>query len=178
MNYRFKIKIQNLLFYKRKILLPSLFILLLSFFAFAAKNSSLHAEQPPGETWTIYFQNLKGKEVELYCEVARTEKEKLRGLMFRKKLDPNGCMIFLYEKPLILSFWMKNTEIPLSIAFVNEQFRLMEIYDMKPFDESVISSTTYAMYAMETNRGWFRKHYIYPGSVAKVEKIDVRQKSN
>jgi len=128
------------------------------------------------KTWTIVIENLKGEEKQIYCEVAESEQEKRRGLMFRDKLAPDECMIFLYDSPIILSFWMKNTYIPLSIAFVDEKLRLTDIFDMKPHDETVLSSTTPGIYAIETNRGWFKKNLVYSGTKIRIVKNDLRKK--
>ncbi|MDH5717428.1 MAG: DUF192 domain-containing protein [Spirochaetia bacterium] len=112
----------------------------------------------------IYITNAKKNIVSLNCDMAVSDTEKNRGLMFRKKLEKNDGMIFIYNEPEILTFWMKNTQIPLSIAFVNKDNRITEIYDMKPNDERIISSTTKAKYAIEANKGWFHKNYITTGA--------------
>src|SRR3990172_12921864 len=114
--------------------------------------------------WTISMENLKAEKKQLYCEVAETDQEKHRGLMFRDKLAQDECMIFLYDAPIMFSFWMKNTYIPLSIAFVDENLRIMEIFDMKPFDENIVRSTIPGIYAIEANRGWFKKNIVNQGS--------------
>ncbi|MDH4199689.1 MAG: DUF192 domain-containing protein [Spirochaetia bacterium] len=139
--------------------------------------SSENKKESGNEIWTLSFENIKKEQVSLYCEVARSEADKRRGLMFREKLEPDMCMIFLYEKPTPLTFWMYNTKIPLSIAFINEDLHIMDIFDMKPFDESIISSTNPGIYAVEANRGWFKKHFIYSGSFVKIEKKDKRIKT-
>jgi len=132
--------------------------------------------QTKTKIWTISFENLKKENKQIYCEVAGSEEEKRRGLMFRDKLDNDECMIFLYDTPILLSFWMKNTYIPLSIAFVSKDLQIMEMYDMKAFDENIISSTTPGMYAIEVNRGWFKKNMVYQGSKIKITKLDLRKK--
>ena len=118
--------------------------------------------------WQIQFKNVKKKLVTLSCEVAQSRKAQARGLMFRKSLDKNSGMIFVYQKPRIMRFWMKNTRIPLSIAFVNEKKTIIGIHGMKTYDEHIVSSHTKVIYAIEANRGWFRKNYIFPGSKIKI----------
>ena len=118
----------------------------------------------------VYFKNTEGKEVPLYCEVAKTPQERARGLMFRKFLGENEGMIFVYPKPQILRFWMRETSIPLSLAYVSSDGLIVEIHDLKPFDESIISSSIPVQYAIEVNRGWFQKNHIVEGSRIRIEK--------
>jgi hypothetical protein len=127
-----------------------------------------------GKIWTVYFHSIKGEKIAAYCEVAETEKEKRRGLMFREKLDQDECMIFVYDTPIILSFWMKNTVIPLSISFIDSGLQIIDIYDMKPADETILTSTLPGIYAIEVNKGWYRKNYIFHGSHIQIVKKDMR----
>jgi len=150
-----------------------LFLLLFALFAGASRTDS--ADSQP-QIWTIYFTNLKKEKVALYVEVAHTESEKRKGLMFRESLPKNMGMIFLYDKPSYLNFWMRNTFIPLSIAFVDESRVISEIYNMRPLDETFIRSTEKVVYAIEANNGWFRKNLIYHGSSITIVKADERNK--
>lgn len=141
-----------------------------------AQTEALTTLPANAKIWTISMEDLKAEKKQLYCEVAETDQEKRRGLMFRDGLAQDECMIFLYDAPIMLSFWMKNTYIPLSIAFVDEDLRVMEIFDMKPFDENIIRSTTPGIYAIEANRGWFKKNMVYRGSKIHIIKKDLRKK--
>ncbi|MDH5719991.1 MAG: DUF192 domain-containing protein [Spirochaetia bacterium] len=127
------------------------------------KNSQENRKDQNLDKVTVYFETAKKTEALLFCEVAKTEKERARGLMFRKKLKENEGMIFIFEKPDLLSFWMRNTKIPLSIAFIDENMYILEIYKMEPFDDRIITSTTKAKYAVEANSGWFANNFIIPG---------------
>lgn len=92
----------------------------------------------------------------LKVEIADTEETRSKGLMFRKSLDKNAGMLFVYHKEEFLSFWMKNTYIPLSIAFFDKNKKLVSIHDMEPLDSSrTYTSKGPAMYAIEVNKGWF-----------------------
>ena len=124
--------------------------------------------------WTFVFTNLKKEKVTVYCEVASTEKQQRKGLMFREHMNNNECMIFVYNNPQLLRFWMKNTRIPLSIGFFGEEFNLQEVFHMNPLDESLITSTMPAQYAMEMNRGWYHKNLVYPGMTPEIIKSDLR----
>ena len=109
---------------------------------------------------------LKGEKIRV--EVVRTEGEKAKGLMFREKLGKNEGMLFVYEREEILSFWMKNTRIPLSIAFIAENGKIVDIQDMQPFNLQSHVSARPARYALEVNQGWFKKNGIEVGDLVKL----------
>jgi len=101
-------------------------------------------------------------------EVADTADKRSLGLMYREKLPKNRGMLFLYEEPTTSGFWMKNTKIPLSIAFIDEDLRIIEIQEMRPLDLTPHRPERPYKYALETNRGWFREHGIGPGSTVQL----------
>lgn len=77
-------------------------------------------------------------------------------------------MLFYFDKPQQVGFWMKNTLIPLSIAFLNENGKILEIYPMTPLDKNSTPSRSYLVkYALEMNQGWFKENEINPGDVVK-----------
>lgn len=119
--------------------------------------------------YKVHMINVKKERVTLDCEAALTNEEKERGLMFRDSLGKNNCMIFVYSSPQVLRFWMKHTRIPLSIAYVTDRYTITGIYDMEPFDERITSSHIPVKYAIEVNKGWFRKNYIYPQTKIEIE---------
>jgi len=90
-------------------------------------------------------------------EVARTYEEKKVGLMHREKLGRRRGMLFVYEVDSPLSFWMANTHIPLSIAFVDREGTILQIEDMEPLDLTTVKSRISARYALEVNRGVFEE---------------------
>lgn len=100
---------------------------------------------------------------ELRAEVASTEGARRQGLMFRDRLGENTGMIFLYPQAEVTAMWMKNTRIPLSVAFIDGSGRILNIEDMVPFSEDAHSSRGPAAYALEVNRGWFSKRGIKAG---------------
>ena len=106
---------------------------------------------------------LRIKKHEIRAEVANTEQDRLRGLMFRDKLAENSGMIFLYPRPEASAMWMKNTRIPLSVAFIDANGRILNIAEMEPFSEEAHASSGAAAYALEMNRGWFTKQGIKAG---------------
>jgi uncharacterized membrane protein (UPF0127 family) len=103
--------------------------------------------------------------VSITVEMARTNAERARGLMGRKSLEDGKGMLFIFERDEILSFWMKDTLIPLSIAFIDRDGRILEIRDMRPRDETSVRSSRSARYALEAPRGWFDRAGIAPGDV-------------
>lgn len=103
--------------------------------------------------------------VALKAEVADTPLESETGLMFRNSLPEDQGMIFVFDAPRQANFWMKNTRIPLSIAYLDTAGRILEIRSMKPFDETLVRSAfDNVVYALEVNEGWFDRHKINPGT--------------
>jgi len=103
----------------------------------------------------------------LNVEVAITPDELTRGLMYRDELGSNWGMLFVYDSEQPLGFWMKNTRVPLSIAFIDRARVVRDIKDMAPETEDVHRSSVPVMYALEVNRGWFAKHGVEVGSTVK-----------
>ncbi len=107
-----------------------------------------------------------GKEI-LTVEIADTNQTRAKGLMGRTELAEDRGMLFIYEETQRLVFWMKNTLIPLSIGFFDENQSLIQVLDMEPpLGKNLIRyrSTAPALYALEVNQGWFEKHGIEPGA--------------
>jgi uncharacterized membrane protein (UPF0127 family) len=102
----------------------------------------------------------------LIAQIAADDASRERGLMSRTNLADDEAMIFVFPSPRSVSFWMKDTPTPLSIAYVGPSGRIFEIHDMKPFDETPVPSVSGAVvYAIETPQGWFTKHGIFAGSM-------------
>ena len=96
-----------------------------------------------------------GGRVPIIAEIARTDAQREQGLMFRKELNDGNGMLFIFERDQILSFWMKNTFIPLSIAYISHDGRILEIYDMEPESLEPVRSSRSARYALEVPQNWF-----------------------
>ena len=101
------------------------------------------------------FIESRGERVAVMAEVARTNEQRNQGLMYRKELKDGNGMIFIFEYDQVLSFWMKNTLVPLSIAYIASDGRILEIYDMQPGDLTSIRSSRSVRYALEVPQGWF-----------------------
>lgn len=100
----------------------------------------------------------------LTAEVADDNTERATGLMFREKLAEDSGMLFVMPQVDEATFWMRNTLIPLSVAYIDPSGTILEIHDMKPRDETPIRSQfPYVAYALEMDKGWFEKKGILPG---------------
>jgi len=100
------------------------------------------------------------------AELARTPAQLEAGLMFRRHMDDNGGMLFMLGPEQRADFWMKNTVLPLSVAYIDRTGRIAEIYDMEPFDTNpLFSHSDKIMYALEMNQGWFTLNKVAPGTV-------------
>lgn len=97
--------------------------------------------------------------------VVATPEKRAQGLMFVQELPDDTGMLFVFPMDTPLSFWMRNTYIPLSVAFLDAEGRILNIEDMQPLDESLHSSVAPARYALEVNQGWFAARGIGPGAV-------------
>jgi len=117
------------------------------------------------ETAVLSIARADSPPVEITVEIARTEEERAQGLMYRKELPDGKGMIFIFDRDQQLSFWMKNTVIPLSIAFIASDGRIIEIRDMQPLDLNSVKSSRSVRYALETPQGWFVRAGVQAGDV-------------
>ena len=115
---------------------------------------------------TLVIHASGGKEVEVRVEVADDPAEQAKGLMDRTTLGENRGMLFVFPEERELSFWMKNTLIPLSIAFIDSESRIIDIQEMKPLDDEPphYVSAEPARYALEVNRGFFEERGVMVGN--------------
>jgi hypothetical protein len=108
---------------------------------------------------------------ELVAKIARAPQELATGMMFRTNMAPNEAMLFLLPVPGQASFYMKNTVIPLSCAYINGEGIILEVHDMKPKDERpILSATSNIQFVLEVNQGWFEKNHIGPATLVRTEK--------
>jgi uncharacterized membrane protein (UPF0127 family) len=99
----------------------------------------------------------------LQIEIASTPPQRALGFSFRDFIPEDYGMLFVYEEPKILEFWMKNTRIPLDIAFISEAGEIKEIYALNVGDINLVKNKEPAKYALEVNQGWFKKNNITLG---------------
>ena len=127
------------------------------------------------ESWRRFLKesqslslNISGHSLDV--EVAKDEENIKKGLMYRDKLSKDSGMLFIFPQPEEKSFWMKNTKIPLSIAYLDENGNILNIEDMSPNSTEGVASRGKAKYAIEVNQGWFDSKGINPGD--RVEGIE------
>lgn len=118
----------------------------------------------------ITLKTWLGKE-ELSTEIAVTEMQLRTGMMFRKEMGDSEAMLFVFSGASKQGFWMKNTYVPLSCAYIDPEGVIQEIHDMKPHDtNSVDSASTRIQYVLEVNQGWFSRHQVTTGMVLQTER--------
>jgi uncharacterized membrane protein (UPF0127 family) len=121
------------------------------------------------ESSTLTIISSDGTRTELQVEIADEEAELERGLMERTALAEDAGMLFVYPREQTLSFWMRNTLIPLSIAYIDAEGRIVDIQDMQPLDEETPHfSAEPAQYALEVNQGFFAEHSIGVGDIVEL----------
>ena len=120
--------------------------------------------QPP------YTFELKVGGHRVWVELATTPQARERGLMWRASLPPDCGMLFVYPEPAPRSFWMRNTKIPLSLAYIDQSGVIFQIERMRPFDETPVRSRKPAQFVLEMADGWFRQHGVGVG--ARVEGLE------
>ncbi len=109
-------------------------------------------------TVTIVVIGGEGDGVELTVELARTAGERSRGLMFREELAEDGGMLFVFPEDTEAGFWMRDTLIPLSIAFIAADGTIVDIQDMEPLSTELHRPPERYRYALEVNQGWFQQN--------------------
>jgi uncharacterized membrane protein (UPF0127 family) len=144
-----------------------LFFILLSVAIFPTPKNQLVCDSP-----TFHEEKIRIKKNILNVEVAKSDCQMAVGLMDREALTSDG-MLFVFDKETIPSFWMKNTLIPLSIAFIDIKGKIVDIQDMEVSDRLDFLKPTYSpkvnvKYALEVNRGFFDKKNIQINDLVKI----------
>jgi uncharacterized membrane protein (UPF0127 family) len=128
----------------------------------AATTSTSRAQTEAQPELPTTKLSISGKSIR--AEIADEEHERAAGLMFRKELADDAGMLFIMPQTGPVAFWMRNTEVPLTIAYIAPNGAIMELHDLEPFNElPVPSSFPHIAYALEMPRGWFTKNNIWPG---------------
>jgi uncharacterized protein len=108
---------------------------------------------------------------EMITEIAMSNHEITNGMMFRTQMAENEGMLFVFNVPHQASFWMKNTLLPLSCAYIDPDGLIIEEHDMKPKDETPITAATpRVQYVLEVKQGWFDRHHIKVGTQVRTER--------
>ena len=109
------------------------------------------------------FHDITVGSAKLKAKIAKKTRDQALGLMFIKDMASDQGMLFTYPQPQRLSFWMKNTTIPLSIAFIDENYKIFQIEDLIPGNEESVKSNSPGIGALEVNQGWFKQNNIKIG---------------
>ena len=104
-------------------------------------------------------------------EIVSKYEDRKKGLMYRRSIPNNYGMLFVWPYEGQQCMWMKNTYIPLSVAYMDIRGKIIEIYDMVPFSKDSVCSTKAAKYALEVNSGWFEEKDINIGDSIEVKKL-------
>ena len=129
--------------------------------AAAAAATPVQAQDAPQKLPTI---QLHAGMHNISAEVAQTPEQRQIGLMHRKSMPATDGMLFVFEQPAVQCFWMRNTLLPLSIAFLADDGTVVNIDDMKPMTENSHCSQKPVRYVLEMNQGWFARKGVKAGS--------------
>ena len=107
---------------------------------------------------------------EITAEGAVTQTQIATGMMYRKEMGENEGMLFVFGRAHRAAFYMKNTYVPLSAAYIDSDGTILEIKDLKPLDETPVEAgTDRVQFVLEMNQGWFERHNVAPGAVIRTE---------
>jgi uncharacterized protein len=137
----------------------------------AETTQNTTAVAAPDESTTLAITSSDGTRTEVQVEIADERAEQQRGLMERTELAENAGMLFVFDRDAPRSFWMRNTLIPLSIAYIASDGRIVDIQDMQPLDETSHPSAEPAQYALEVNQGFFAERGIKVGNVVEIPEL-------
>ncbi|MBL8524579.1 MAG: DUF192 domain-containing protein [Betaproteobacteria bacterium] len=114
---------------------------------------------------------LKAGNISIQADVAANDETRQKGLMFREKLARNEGMLFVFPQLAYHAMWMRNTPLPLSVAYMDDTGKILSIHEMQPFSEDSHQAAGPARYALEMNGGWFSANKIKVGdSIKGLEK--------
>ena len=119
-------------------------------------------ESAPGES-DLPLATIRVGHREITVEVASEPASRRKGLMFRESMPEDHGMLFIFPSERPLSFWMRNTKLPLSIAYADREGRIVRIADLEPLNERPVPSGAPSLYALEMNRGWFERNGVLEG---------------
>ena len=134
--------------------------------ALAALLASMSASAQPadGKPQSLPITTIKVGPHPVAAEVAATPDQRTIGLMYRFSLPADHGMLFVFPEPQPLSFWMRNTYIPLSIAYIDVEGRILNVVEMAPRSDATHPSRGEALYALEMRKGWFADKGVGPGT--------------
>lgn len=144
----------------------SLYFFRMSDSASPVEDEQLLVDEDVESVEEVAFENFGWVRLNGYqfvVEIAENERQRTRGLMYRSAMGGDEGMLFVFDDERVRSFWMKNTLIPLSIAYIDSRGVIVSIADMNPLDETPVPSFAPARFALEVNQGRFQELNIKPG---------------
>ena len=152
----------------KKLLLLALLLTAASFISCSSKSVNKYNLKKCDITIT----SSDGTSAVVNAEIAAKQEERNWGFMERKNIPDGTGMIFVFARDQKLSFWMKNTPHPLSIAYIDSKGTIRDIFDMTPFSEASITSTVSVRYALEVPQGWYNTNKIKEGDKISLNFLD------
>jgi uncharacterized membrane protein (UPF0127 family) len=134
---------------------------------------------PPGaEVWPPTNAQPKLATIKLFVgpetvetELALTPVQVGTGMMFRKQMAENEGMLFVFARPHRPAFYMKNTIVPLTVAYIDSEGTIVELHDLQPLNETAVEAGSDSIqFVLEMKQGWFQRHNVGPGAVITSEK--------
>ena len=138
----------------------------------AARNAGAGEDGPTTANPRLETVELSIGGVKLEAELARTSLEREKGLMFRRSLKDGEGMLFVFEADQRLAFWMKNTTIPLSLAYLSSDGTIRQIVELEPLSLDAKGSERSVRYALEAPRGWFERVGVEVGDRVLIPPLD------
>jgi len=138
----------------------------------AASSSGTVANRPAGQPQPkLQTMKLWVGAQELIAELALNDRQRMTGMMFRTNMAENEAMLFVFPVPYRASFYMKNTTVPLSAAYIDPDGTILEIHDLKPLEEKPVEAASDKIqYVLEVNQGWFERNKVGVGMVLRTER--------
>lgn len=130
----------------------------------AQPNTGALLQKTQSDSAALPRTTLQVGEHRIRVEIAANPETRAKGLMFRESLAPDHGMLFVFPQAEQLCFWMKNTPLPLSIAFIDAAGSIINLADMQPQSLDTHCSFGPALYAIEMEQGWFKRHGLAPGT--------------
>lgn len=131
----------------------------------ASRTGPLSHAQPKLPTIKLWLGDQ-----ELIAEVARSAVELQTGMMYRTNLAENEAMLFVFPRPHRASFYMRNTKVPMTAAYIDLEGAILELHDLKPLDEQPVEAASdRVQFVLETRQGWFGRHNVAVGALMRTQ---------